>query len=239
MSPANKGALWAAGAAFSFSWAPVFSILSHISDDPFVWRFWSLMSQLLMLVPMLLIVPGGRRNWAEIARGLLRYWDSGGEPLPIRSRRGSVRSPLLWASVGLTLDLAFWVWATTLIDPLIVALLFQLALIGTVVMAARLGKKVSAGGVPSHAISRKHAILLAISFLGVGLAIWSETGQVGTLNWLGIAVALAAAGFSTATRWGTVSLGRLMTWPSSNPDDLVWNSCSQQSHPGRWLSLWP
>lgn len=224
MKPTAKGALWAAGAAFGISWMPVFSIYSHVSDDPFVWRFWALVSQMLTLALMLLVVPDRRRSWVPRLGELMRYWGSDGEPLRIRNRGGFVRSPLLWASVGLTLDLAFWVWATTLIDPLIAALILQLSLIGTVMMAARLGKRVSAGGRPSHAISRKHGALMAVSFLGAGLAIWSETGEVGTLNWPGVVVALAAAGFSTGAGWGTISLGRLLTWPDSNPNELVRNA---------------
>ena len=65
---------------------------------------------------------------------------------------------------------------------------------------------------------------MILSFLGAALVIWSETGAVRSLNWLGIAVAVAGAATATGSLWGTVSTGRIMGWPGSNPHDLVWNA---------------
>ena len=65
---------------------------------------------------------------------------------------------------------------------------------------------------------------MGFSFLGAALVIWSETGEVGTLNWQGITVALVGTATGVWSLWGTISVGRLMTWPGDDPNDLAWNS---------------
>ena len=123
------------------------------------------------------------------------------------------------------LDLAVWVWAATLIDPLVVNTIFQLFVIGMVWMAARLGKKMSAGRRTSpHVMSGKYWALMVLSFLGAALVIWSETGQFGALNWLGIVLSLVGAATAVGTFWGSISTGHLMGWPGGNSHDLVWNA---------------
>jgi len=125
--------------------------------------------------------------------------------------------------IAYAVDLTLWIWAATLIDPLVATLVFQLFPIGMVWVAARLGRKISAGqGAAPHVIGGKHWTLMASSFLGAALVIWSETGTVSTLNWLGIALALAATAFGITSFWGTVSTGRPMTWPDADPNDLAW-----------------
>ncbi len=212
-------------AVVSLSWLPLFYLYTHVSDDPFVWRSWSFVFQAAGLVPVLFVVPTQNKNWREKAGKLLFYWGDSGEPVRVRNLMEVARTPAFWMAIGFALDLAFWVWAATLIDPLVVTIIFQLAFVGIVWMAARLGRKISAGDRTSpHVISRKHWTLMAFSFLGAALVIWSETGEVITLNWLGIAVAFAGTATGVWSLWGTISLGRLMGWPGNNPNDLVWNS---------------
>ena len=104
-------------------------------------------------------------------------------------------------------------------------------------MAARLGRKMSSGRQASpHDMSGKYWTLMGLSFLGAALVIWSETGTVRTLNWLGIALALAATAFGIGSFWGTVSTGRLMTWPDDDPNDLVW-AASLSAVVGRFFAL--
>ena len=212
-------------AVVSLSWLPLFYLYTHVSDDPFVWRSWSFVFQAAGLVPVLFVVPTQNKNWREKAGKLLFYWGDSGEPVRVRNLMEVARTPAFWMAIGFALDLAFWVWAATLIDPLVVTIIFQLAFVGIVWMAARLGRKISAGDRTSpHVISRKHWTLMTFSFLGAALVIWSETGEVITLNWLGIAVAFAGTATGVWSLWGTISLGRLMGWPGNNPNDLVWNS---------------
>ena len=225
MNPTTKGTLWAVGAVVSLSWLPLFYLYTHISDDPFVWRSWVFLFQAAGLAPLLFVLPTENKNWREKAHKLLFYWGDSGEPVRVRTPLEVARTPALWMSIGFAVDLAFWVWAATLIDPLVVTIIFQLAFIGIVWMAARLGRKISAGDRTSpHVIGAKHWMLMAFSFLGAALVVWSETAEVGTLNWLGIAVAFVGTVTGIASLWGTISLGRLMGWPGDDPTDLVWNS---------------
>ena len=104
-------------------------------------------------------------------------------------------------------------------------------------MAARLGRKISAGQrTAPHVISGKYWTLMVSSFLGAALVIWSETGTVRTLNWLGIALAFAATAAGIGSFWGTISTGRLMAWPDDDHHDLVWTS-SLSAVVGRTLAL--
>ena len=225
------------GAVASGSWLPLFYLFTHVSDDPFVWRSWLFAFQAVGLVPVFFLVPAANKDWREKARKLLFYWGDSGEPVRVRNPMEIVRTPALWMAISFALDLAFWVWAATLIDPLVVTIVFQLFLIGMVWMAARLGRKISAGHRTSpHVIGRKHRTLMAFSFLGAALVIWSETSEVRTLNWLGIAVAFAGAVTATGSLWGTISTGRIMAWPDDNPNDLVWNS-TFAAVAGRTLAL--
>ena len=225
MNPTTKGTLWAASAVVSLSWLPLFYLYTHVSDDPFVWRSWSFVFQAAGLAPVLLVVPTTNKNWREKARKLLYYWSDTGEPVRITNRWEVIRTPAFWMAIGFAVDLAFWVWAATLIDPLVVTIIFQLAFIGNVWMAARLGRKISAGDRTSpHVIGGKHWALMALAFLGAALVIWSETGEITTLNWLGIAVAFAGTATGVWSLWGTISIGRIMGWPGDDPNDLAWNS---------------
>jgi len=225
VNPTTKGMLWALSAVLTGSWLPVFYVHTHISNDPFVWRSWLLVFQVLTLLPVFFLVPAGNKRWLENARRLLFYWGDGGEPVRVRNPLQVLRTPALWIAVCFTFDLAFWVWAATLIDPLVVTIIFQLRRIGWVWMAARLDRKISGGQRSSpHVISGKHWTLMFLSFLGAALVIWSETGLVRTLNWLGIAVALFSTATAAGSLWGTVSLGRLMGWPTRDHHDLVWNA---------------
>ena len=225
MNPTTKGTLWAVGAVVSLSWLPLFYLYTHISDDPFVWRSWTFVFQAAGLAPVLFVLPTDNKGWRAKARGLLLYWGEGGEPVRVRNPWEVVRTPGFWMTIGFAVDLAFWVWAATLIDPLVVTIIFQLAFIGNVWMAARLGRKVSTEDQTSpHVISGKHWALMAFSFLGAALVIWSETGEMGSLNWLGIAVALVGTATGVGSLWGTITLGRLMAWPDESPNSLVWNS---------------
>ena len=237
MNPAIKGTLWAVSAVAFGSWLPLFYLFTHISDDPFVWRSWLIIFQNVAMIPVFMLIPTRNRDWKSKARRMLFYWGAGGEPVRIRRPMEVVRTPALWMVISFALDLAFWVWAATLIDPLVVTIIFQLALIGLVWMASRLGRKMSRGQQTSpHVIGGKHWTLMILSFLGAALVIWSETGAVGTLNWVGIAVAVAGAGTAAASMWGTVSTGRIMGWPGSNPNDLVWNA-TFSAVAGRFLAL--
>ncbi len=207
------------------SWLPLFYLYTHVSDDPFVWRSWVFVFQAAGLAPVLFAVPTKNKDWRAKVQKLAYYWSDRGEPVRARTLREAARTPALWMAFGFALDLAFWVWAATLIDPLVVTIIFQLAFIGIVWMAARLGRKISAGHRTSpHVMSRKHWMLMVFSFLGAALVIWSETGQVVRLNWLGIVVAFAGTATGVASLWGTISLGRIMGWPGNDPNDLVWNS---------------
>ena len=225
MNPTTKGTLWAGGAVVGLSWLPLFYLYTHTSDDPFVWRSWSFVFQGAGLALLLFLLPTDNRDWREKARGLLLYWGEDGEPVRVRKPLEVARTPAFWMTIGFAVDLAFWVWAATLIDPLVVTIIFQLAFIGMVWAAARLGKKISAGNrAAPHVISGKHWTLMTLSFVGAALVIWSETGEFGTLNWVGITVALVGTATGVWSLWGTISVGRLMTWPGDDPNDLAWNS---------------
>ena len=218
MNSTTKGTLWAVCAVATGSWLPLLYLFTHISDDPFVWRSWAFVFQVITLSPLFLLVPAANKNWRNKASKLLFYWGEGGEPVAIRNPVEAVRTPALWMVISYALDLSLWVWAATLIDPLVVTIIFQLLLIAMVWLAARLGRKIAAGHQTSpHVISGKYWTLMILSFLGAALVIWSETGEIKTLNWLGIAVALAGAATAAGSLWGTVSTGRLMGWPGGNP----------------------
>ena len=225
MNPTTKGSLWAIGSVATGSWLPLLYFLTHISDDPFVWRSWAFVFQALTLTPLFVLIPATSKNWREKVDRLLYYWGDNGQPVRVRNLRELFRTPALWMVISYPFDLAFWVWAATLIDPLVVTIIFQLLVIGMVWMAARLGRKISAAteGSP-HVISGKHWALMVLSFLGAAIVIWSETGKVGTLNWLGIALAFGGAATAVGSLWGTVSTGRLMGWPGGTSHDLVWNA---------------
>ena len=217
--------MWALCAALGLSWLPLFYLYTHISDDPFVWRSWSFVFQAAGLAPVLFLVPTRNRDWRAKARKLWYYWTDSGEPAPAGTTAEILRMPALWMAFGFALDLAFWVWAATLIDPLVVTIIFQLAFLGIVGMAARLGKKLSDGDKEApHILDGKHWTLMVLAFVGAALVIWSETGEVGTLDWLGIGVALVGTATGVGSLWGTISLGRILGWPGDNPNDLVWNS---------------
>ena len=225
MNPTTKGTLWALAAATASSCLPLLFVYTHSSADPFAWRSWLLVFQVLTMLPTFLLVPSGKKQWRESARRLLSYWGAGGEPRRVRTSRDLLRAPAVWMAVSLALDLAFWVWAATLIDPLVVTIIFQLMLIGMVWLAARLGRKLSnAEQTSPHVMGRRHWMLMILSFAGAALVIWSETGAVATLNWTGILVALAGTAAASGGLWTTVSTGRLMAWPSDDPHDLVWNA---------------
>ena len=225
MNPTTKGTLWAVAAVATGSWLPLFYFFSHLSDDPFVWRSWLLTFQVVALLPTFALIPSKKKDWRENARRLLSYWGDRGEPVRVKSPREVVRSPAFWMVISFTFDLAFWVWAATLIDPLVVTIIYQMMLIGLVWLAARLGRKISTGQRASpHVIGGKHWTLMILSFVGAALVIWSETGAVSALNWMGIAVAFVGTATATGSLWGTVSTGRLLGWPGGDPHDLVWNA---------------
>ncbi len=237
MNPAIKGTLWAVSAVAFGSWLPLFYLFTHVSNDPFVWRSWLIIFQNVAMIPVFILLPARNKEWREKARRLLFYWEQRGTPVRIRRPVQVVRTPAFWMVVSFALDLAFWVWAATLIDPLVVTIIFQLALIGLVWLAARLGRKISRGQqISPHVIGGRHWALMILSFLGAALVIWSETGTIRNLNWLGIAVAVAGAATAAASMWGTVSTGRIMGWPGSNPNDLVWNA-TFSAVAGRFLAL--
>ena len=237
MNPTAKGTLWAVCAAVSLSWLPLFFIYTHTGNDPFVWRSWLILFQSGVLGLALVVMPAKDKDWRAKIRGFLFYWGDGGEPVRVRSPLELLKTPAFWMVIGFAVDLTFWVWAATLIDPLVATLVFQLFPIGMVWMAARLGRKISAGRrTAPHVIAGKHWALMASSFLGAALVVWSETGEVRTLNWLGIALALAATAFGIGSFWGTVSTGRLMTWPDDDPNDLVW-AASLSAVVGRFFAL--
>ncbi len=225
MNPTTKGTLWVGGAVIGLSWGPLFYLYTHTSDDPFVWRSWSFVFQGAGLAVLLFVLPVRNRDWRGKAAGLLLYWGKNGEPVRVRTPLEVARTPAFWMTIGFVLDLAFWVWAATLIDPLVVTIIFQLAFIGMVWAAARLGRRISSGDrAAPHVIGGKHWILMAFSFVGAALVIWSETAEVGALNWQGITVAVVGTATGVWSLWGTISVGRLMTWPGDDPNDLAWNS---------------
>ena len=237
MNPNAKGTLWAVGAAVALSWLPLFFLYTHTGDDPFVWRSWLILFQSGVLAMALALIPAKDKTWKVKTRRFLFYWGDNGEPVRVRHPLEVLKTPAFWMVIGFAVDLTFWVWAATLIDPLVATLVFQLFPIGMVWVAARLGRKISAGqGTAPHAIDGKHWTLMASSFLGAAMVIWSETGSVSTLNWLGIALAIAATAFGIGSFWGTVSTGRLMAWPDNDPNDLVWHS-SLSAVLGRILAL--
>ena len=189
------------------------------------------------MAPLFVLIPAANKNWKEKARKLLFYWGEAGEPVRVRNPMEVARTPAFWMVISYPLDLALWVWAATLIDPLVVTIIFQLLVIGMVWMAARLGKKLSTGQRTSpHVISEKYWTLMILSFLGAALVIWSETGEVESVNWLGIALASGGAATAVGSLWGTISTGRLMGWPSRNSHDLVWNA-TFSAVAGRILAL--
>ncbi|MCY4368994.1 MAG: hypothetical protein OXF41_06140 [bacterium] len=225
MKQTTKGTLWAVASVVTGSWLPVFYFFSHVSYDPFVWRSWLLAFQVVTLLPAFALIPSERKDWRENTRRLLSYWGDRGEPVRVKNPVDLLKAPAFWMAISFTFDLAFWVWAATLIDPLVVTIIYQLMLIGLVWLAARLGRKISDGHrAPPHVIGRKHWLLMILSFLGAALVIWSETGAVTTLNWMGVAVALVGTATATGSLWGTVSTGRLLGWPGGDPHDLVWNA---------------
>ena len=225
MKPTTQGTLWAVSSVVLGSWLPLLYLYTHVSDDPFVWRSWSFVFQTLLLAPVILLVPATDKDWRQKAKRLLYYWGDTGEPVRVRNPLEVLRTPAFWMVVCFPLDLAVWVWAATLIDPLVVNTIFQLFVIGMVWMAARLGKKMSAGRRNSpHVISGRYWALMVLSFFGAALVIWSETGEVGALNWFGVVLSLAGAATAVGTFWGSISTGHLMGWPGGNSHDLVWNA---------------
>ena len=104
------------------SWLPLFYLFTHVSDDPFVWRSWLIIFQNVAMLPVFLLIPTKNTEWKEKARRLLFYWGDSGEPVRIRSPMEVVRTPAFWMVISFALDLAFWVWAATLIDPLVVTI---------------------------------------------------------------------------------------------------------------------
>lgn len=225
MNQTTKGTLWAVTSVATGSWLPVFYYFTHVSDDPFVWRSWLLTFQVVTLLPAFGLIPSGRKDWRENTRRLLSYWGDRGEPVRVKSPRELLKAPAFWAAISFTFDLAFWVWAATLIDPLVVTIIYQLMLIGLVWLAARLGRKISSEHrAAPHVIGGKHWVLMMLSFAGAALVIWSETATVHTLNWMGVAIALVGTATATGSLWGTVSTGRLLGWPGGDPHDLVWNA---------------
>ena len=225
MNPITKGTLWAVSAVFTGSWLPLLYFFTHIGDDPFVWRSWSFVFQALALSPFFFLIPAANKSFRNKFRKLMWYWGDHGEPVGAKSPRELVRTPALWMVISYALDLTLWVWAATLIDPLVVTIIFQLLLIGMVWFAARLGRKLSVGRrTAPHFINARYWTLMLFSFVGAALVIWSETGEIHTLNWLGVIVAVAGATTAAGSLWGTVSTGRLMGWPGGNPHDLVWNA---------------
>ena len=237
MNPTTQGTLWAVSSVVFGSWLPLLYLITHVSDDPFVWRSWAFVFQVVVLAPLFVLVPAANKNWRKKARMLLFYWGDAGEPVRVRNPMEVARTPAFWMVISYPLDLALWVWAATLIDPLVVTIIFQLFVIGMVWMAARLGRKMSTGQRTSpHVISGKYWTLMILSFLGAALVIWSETGAVGTLNWSGVALALGGAATAIGTFWGTISTGHLMGWPGGNSHDLVWNA-TLAAVAGRILAL--
>ena len=238
VNPVIRGTLWAASAVAIGSWLPLFYLFTHVSDDPLVWRCWLIIFQNVMMIPVFVLIPARNKDWREKVGRLLDYWEEGGTPVRIRRPVEVMRTPALWMVISFALDLAFWVWAATLIDPLVVTIIYQLAFIGLVWMASRLGRKMSLGQQQAspHVIGGKHWTLMVLSFLGAALVIWSETGAVTTLNWPGIAVAVTGAVTAAGSMWGTASTGRIMGWPGTNPHDLVWNS-TFAAVAGRFLAL--
>ena len=225
MNPTTKGTLWALAAVTTSSGLPLLFVYTHSGADPFAWRSWLLVFQVLTMLPIFILVPTGKTQWRESARRLLSYWGTGGEPIRSRTSLDLLRTPAVWLAVSLAVDLAFWVWAATLIDPLVVTIIYQLMLIGMVWLAARLGRKLSnAEQASPHVMGRMHWMLMILSFAGGAAVIWSETGAVATLNRTGILVALAGTAAASGGLWTTVSTGRLMAWPSDDPHDLVWNA---------------
>ncbi len=239
MTPTTKGILWALAAVMIGSWLPLFYVLSHISGDPFAWRSWLLVFQVAMLIPVFFVVPAADRRWGVKTRQLFSYWDTDGQPAQARTPGEIARTPALWMVICFVLDLACWVWAATLIDPLVVTIIFQLVLIGIVWLAARLGRKLSRGEYPSpHVMTGRHWVLMMLALSGAAMVIWSETGAVGKLNVLGIAVSLVGTLTAIGSLWGTVSTGRLLAWPADNAHDLVWNA-TFAAVAGRLLALPP
>ena len=237
MKATTQGTLWAVSSVVLGSWLPLLYLYTHVSDDPFVWRSWSFVFQTLLLAPVILLVPASDKDWRKKAERLLYYWGDTGEPVRVRKPLEVLRTPAFWMVVCFPLDLAVWVWAATLIDPLVVNTIFQLFVIGMVWMAARLGKKMSAGRRTSpHVISRKYWALMILSFFGAALVIWSETGEVGALNWFGVVLSLAGAATAVGTFWGSISTGHLMGRPGGNSHDLVWNATFAAAA-GRILAL--
>ncbi len=237
MNPTTKGTLWAVTAVLTGSWLPLLYLYTHIGDDPFVWRSWSFAFQILTLAPAFILVPAANREWKTKFHKLLYYWGKDGRPAQARGPVELLRCPAGWMVISYALDLTLWVWAASLIDPLVVTIIFQLLLIGMVWFAARLGRKLSAGRQTApHLISRKHWVLMILSFVGAALVIWSETGEIHTLNWLGVVVALVGAATAAGSLWGTVSTGRIMGWPAGSPHDLVWNA-TFSAVAGRILAL--
>ena len=237
VNPTTKGTLWAVGSVVAGSWLPLLYLVTHVSDDPFVWRSWAFLFQVVTLAPLFVLIPAANKNWREKARKLLFYWGDNGEPVRVRNPIDVARTPAFWMVISYPLDLALWVWAATLIDPLVVTIIFQLLVIGMVWMAARLGRKLSTGRRTSpHVISGKHWTLMILSFLGAALVIWSETSEIGSLNWLGIALAFGGAATAVGSLWGTISTGRLMGWPGGTSHDLVWNA-TFSAVAGRILAL--
>ena len=144
MNPTAKGTLWAVCAAVSLSWLPLFFLYTHTGNDPFVWRSWLILFQSGVLGLALVVMPAQNKDWRAKIRRFPFYWGDGGEPVRVRNPIELLKTPAFWMVIGFAVDLTFWVWAATLIDPLVATLVFQLFPIGMVWMAARLGRKISA-----------------------------------------------------------------------------------------------
>ena len=70
-------------------------------------------------------------------------------------------------------------------------------------------------------MGRKHWALMVFSFLGAALVIWSETRHGQDAELAGHSLGLGRHRLrGSEVSGGTVSTGRLMTWPDDDPNDL-------------------
>ena len=74
----------------------------------------------------LVVMPTKDKDWIPKTRRFLFYWGDSGEPVRVRNPLEVLKTPAFWMVIGFAVDLTFWVWAATLIDPLVATLVFQL-----------------------------------------------------------------------------------------------------------------
>ena len=143
------------------------------------------------------------------------FWDRTGAASPRAPRKVGewVRSPIIWGAAG-NLTFAWFVMATRYVDTATVAAVFELWVLLSVFLLARLGRLLAVGNQRPHHISPRHTVLASVAFVGVAFVVLSETAQVDvpsqwTAAMFGLGLAFLAALSRSLAVPTSISMGHL------------------------------